>query len=412
MEVSGKKQNKHNEALTYCENCKIHLCGGCGQTHRTARTSSFNIVNSSPSVGAKDPLPTCPEHEKETVKFYCGQHDMIGCVACMISHKECKTAYIPNISEQFLKSEEFFQYKVFSEELKTRFADSMRKTEENTSIVDIACRQALDVVQNIKKEFIDSLEKFEIELRDEVMSFKNANEDKLMNIKSELDQLHKTNLETEALIATLEKENKCNALFFEAKRAEKYMVDCQERLYEISTRNKVKTMLFLPSKDLESLMNKEKIFGIIDIIDLKADSFNTLEYFEKQHIGTVNIHSKEDKKPCYAAGLAFLSNDILAVADKMNQNVKLVDVNQDNIVSEITDVIHKLRMILGYLIVLLSLFKLLNFLLKDVMTLLFEDIPQHFYSKTLRFPLLITSDGPSGRLYDGQFFKPFGTELP
>jgi hypothetical protein len=36
---------------------------------------------------------------------------------------------------------------------------------------------------------------------------------------------------------------------------------------------------------------------------------------------------------------------------------------------------------------------------------------QPFYSWTLRFPLLIISDGPSGRLYDGQFLKPFETEL-
>jgi hypothetical protein len=29
----------------------------------------------------------------------------------------------------------------------------------------------------------------------------------------------------------------------------------------------------------------------------------------------------------------------------------------------------------------------------------------------LRFPLLITFDGLRGRLYDGHFVKPFGTDL-
>jgi hypothetical protein len=64
---------------------------------------------------------------------------------------------------------------------------------------------------------------------------------------------------------------------------------------------------------------------------------------------------------------------------------------------------------------LLSSLKLSNDLFKEALTQLFKAYcilgVQPFYSRALLFPLLITSDGLSGRHCDGQFLKPFWTEL-
>ena len=63
-------------------------------------------------------------------------------------------------------------------------------------------------------------------------------------------------------------------------------------------------------------MCKEKIFGSIEKIVIKAGPLNTPEMGEKQTIGTINILSKDDKRSCQASGLTFLTNYLLAVADK------------------------------------------------------------------------------------------------
>ncbi|XP_045183564.2 uncharacterized protein LOC123542002 [Mercenaria mercenaria] len=187
----------------------------------------------------------------------------------------------------------------------------------------------------MKKEIIACLDKFEHDLEVDAMTYKKTNEDKMIKLKSELDHLQTDTLKTDILISKLKRDKKYNLLFVEGKRAAERILDYHERIYEISTRNCIKDMIYIPTTKLDTILTRENMFGTVVELENELDPCNSTEYLESSELGQINIKSETDKKTCYAIGLAFLSTEQLAVADKANKNLKIVDVSYDRIVSEI-----------------------------------------------------------------------------
>jgi hypothetical protein len=156
--------------------------------------------------------------------------------------------------------------------------------------------------------------------------------DKMTKVQSDLNHLELEMLNTNNVLSKLKNQKKYNSLFVEAKHAAKEMVKYFEKMYEISRKNLVSDMTYIPTK---KHMNDDTIFGNIVIGKPKEKPYSSPEFLDNREITKVNIKSESDKKVCYATGLAFLSPDQLAIADKANKNVKIVDVSHDQIVSHI-----------------------------------------------------------------------------
>ncbi|XP_045183568.1 uncharacterized protein LOC123542005 [Mercenaria mercenaria] len=253
-----------------------------------------------------------------------------------MSHRECEMNYIQESSAQFSESEEYLNLETCLDELKARISEAMNKIKENTLQVENAYRSAMSAVKEMKKKIIDCLKKFEHELEVDAMAYKKTNENKMIELNSGLDDLQTDTLETDILISKLKREKKYNSLFVEGKRAAKRILDYHERIYEISTRNCIKEMIYIPTTELDNILTRENMFGTLVELDNELGPYSATEYLESSELCQINIKSEIDKKTCYATGLAFLSTEQLAVADKANKNVKIVDVSYDKIISEIT----------------------------------------------------------------------------
>ncbi|XP_060578153.1 uncharacterized protein LOC132735237 [Ruditapes philippinarum] len=348
MSVQGRKKNSDDNVVPicckceatkrresvfgYCKNCQIHLCYKCYQCHKTDKSSVYHDMEKTTPIPAKDPLPKCPQHEDEELKYHCRRHDEIGCIACMLSHKSCETDYIPDISVQYASLDEYIDLQVSMQSLNERLSQNLKKVKENLLLSETAFQITTDAIKARKIELIEYINEQEQKVRNEAEAYIKESKDKMAKVQSDLNQLETEMLNTNKVLSNLKKEKRHNLLFIEAKHAAKVTVKHFERMYEISARNLVNDMSYLPTT---KHIKDDTIFGKVVIENLKQRQYSSPELLDNRESTQVNIKSESDKKVCYATGLAFLSADHLAIADKANKNVKIVDVSHDKIVSHI-----------------------------------------------------------------------------
>ena len=99
------------EADGFCQNCQEYLCGTCIKHHRKVILSKHHTIldkanmptNVAPQGIKQLCTETCHQHKLELIKYYCKDHDVVGCRNCMvIDHKTCEVDFIPDIAEEFL----------------------------------------------------------------------------------------------------------------------------------------------------------------------------------------------------------------------------------------------------------------------------------------------------------------------
>jgi hypothetical protein len=77
------------EAVKYCPVCEEHLCTSCTRHHgRLKATRSHTLVNCDASTkGTAATIVTkCRNHPGRDIEMYCGAHDMVYCMKCIIEN--------------------------------------------------------------------------------------------------------------------------------------------------------------------------------------------------------------------------------------------------------------------------------------------------------------------------------------
>ncbi|XP_060603327.1 uncharacterized protein LOC132756309 [Ruditapes philippinarum] len=126
MEVTGKKDFneidgfsckpcEENELLSqadgFCTDCEEYMCTRCFEAHKKFKLNRGHTLAGSDEVHTKwprnDDLEKCEKHRSEIVRFYCVEHEQVGCGDCMIlEHKTCNVEYIEDKAKAFKDSSE------------------------------------------------------------------------------------------------------------------------------------------------------------------------------------------------------------------------------------------------------------------------------------------------------------------
>ncbi|XP_045184694.2 uncharacterized protein LOC123542768 [Mercenaria mercenaria] len=319
----------------YCQNCQENLCDNCIASHHRNHIVNRNSVSLS-AAEASDKLQNCSTHQNEEVNLYCRVHEKFGCATCIkSSHELCEIDFFPEVSEKSVKQDDILSFQKSVKDLKERCADALCEIEENVIDIEEAYANAVSAVEKTRKEITEELDRFERELKEEVTAYKKQNLDAMESLRKAYDEVVKDIADTEKATYTnsLSRNNPYNLLFWKAVAK---VLQYQSKTYELSTRLCVKEECeFQKNTGLKAVLTKENLFGVIKIKATEVGPCNTTEELTKDSVCHINIKGKGDRKTCYATGLAFLSPDRLAVADKANKNVKIVNVSNDKIISEI-----------------------------------------------------------------------------
>jgi hypothetical protein len=77
------------EAVKYCPVCEEYLCTSCTRHHgRQKATRSHTLVNYDASTNgtAVTMVTKCRYHPDRDIEMYCGAHDMVYCMKCIIDN--------------------------------------------------------------------------------------------------------------------------------------------------------------------------------------------------------------------------------------------------------------------------------------------------------------------------------------
>ncbi|XP_060554678.1 uncharacterized protein LOC132715658 [Ruditapes philippinarum] len=369
MEVSGKKENKHQvqisssgssqsckvcqpckadgdslEADGFCQNyCQEYLCKTCIKYHRKVTVSKHHAIldkgnmpkNVEPQTIKQLCTLTCDKHKLEIIKYFCSDHDTVGCGNCMvIDHKACKVEFIPDIADEFINGEEYKSIQARIEKLQTKVDSKKMATETGQKACAEEFVSAIQEIKRFRKEIEDYLNNMEQLILKECERLRKGNENAvtknecfLKTFKSDLDGI------AECLKS---QSKKTTVLFVEAKQTETRLSDLEQDM-----KQNVKTAFteykFVRNTDLNAMVSGSCPLGKLSS---KSSCYNhskecSIAEFEPVYDGEINVHSNTDKQNVIISNMLLLSSDALLCIDRGNNSIKMVDLKQKCISSQI-----------------------------------------------------------------------------
>ncbi|XP_053389352.1 E3 ubiquitin-protein ligase TRIM33-like, partial [Mercenaria mercenaria] len=96
---------QHIQSRGFCVDCQEYLCKNCFAYHKRTKASKHHQLLDKSNMGGhivgNKSLAMCTEkcviHKKEIIKFFCTDHEFLGCTDCItLNHRTCKIDYIPD----------------------------------------------------------------------------------------------------------------------------------------------------------------------------------------------------------------------------------------------------------------------------------------------------------------------------
>ncbi|XP_045198399.2 uncharacterized protein LOC123552725 [Mercenaria mercenaria] len=369
MEVSGKKQfmpksttssigssegpsytcqpcsseGEDTEADGFCQNCQEYLCRTCIRYHRkTTLTKHHDILdkknmpeNVVPQKVKQLCTVTCEKHTLETIKFFCKDHDTVGCGNCMvIDHKACHVDFIPDIAEDFANGKEYKDLLIKLEKLQIKIT-AMKETMENGKQATVEMYTvAVKEIKKFRKEIEVSLDHMEQIMLKECDRLKRENE--LVTRKRE-NYIGLFTSEQDKIQDRLTIQSKQTAdLFVQTKQARSRMNQLEQDMKR-ETNCTLNQYEFQRNRELDAVISRSSHLGkfISQTYKLQLPKGRNIVDFEPVRAGEIYVKSNSDNHDIWISSMIAISPVILLCVDSNNNSVKVVDTENRCLCSQI-----------------------------------------------------------------------------
>ncbi|XP_052781640.1 protein wech-like [Mya arenaria] len=349
----------------FCPVCKEFLCSACARVHRNmklTKSHSLQDKSSMPSSFRTDTeedefKETCECHAKEFIKYYCPNHEALLCGDCVVDNEEHQSCKVKKISQLAKRYKEGAEYKSLTTGIVQMVSDIANFTSYIQSSLKSVGEESLtniNELRNFRHEINQLLDKREKELLENINQKKKKSEMLLNEMKANCQDLKTA---TEKLKAELQAEEvNNNQLFISGTRAVKELVGLQSSLKDIRGRGKVPHSKFSRDPATEQLLSSNTAIGRVDQVasDFAEEVASDLADQQKQPQGPalnqsradlsqsqfsklpdINVHLSSDISGCCLTSMALLPGDRLLLADWDNNLLKLVDTDNNKLVSQV-----------------------------------------------------------------------------
>ncbi|KAL4240083.1 Transcription intermediary factor 1-alpha [Mactra antiquata] len=317
----------------YCQNCSEFFCVECVKAHTKQKISKSHTIlkgdKMPKGIGVEDDQSyvMCDKHPTVGVKFYCLDHDTVGCSECIVNeHGVCnhneRVKLISNMSDKELAS--IADIDAVRDRISDIESDLSKQELSLTSDITFTNTQNTSLVNSIRtcrKDMNIRLDELEIAAWKEVDSMISNNEKTLKDLQDKtLDIKEKVTGTRQNLKA---KENDIRSLFVLVKQAVTTLEEHKKELSTVSNRAKRSQYRFQPSHELNKELANHISLGKLIVMgtsDLSAK-------FQKD----IFIKTDSDTDDCVPAGIGFIGKDKIVVADSNNNVIKVVDLQTGNV---------------------------------------------------------------------------------
>ncbi|XP_052818600.1 E3 ubiquitin-protein ligase TRIM71-like [Mya arenaria] len=353
MEVSGKRHDpdldecstnatiycqpceeggKRAVALGLCQTCEEYMCDPCIEAHTRFKVSRKHIMLSVdkmlsfyPSTKQSDIGETeyCKIHPKEMIKFFCPNHGGLGCGVCVVlKHRTCQVDYIDNVAKDFVIGNEFKELEPTIERSEDILSASISNVNELLDEVENQSKYENARLRKFRAKINTYLDRREQELLDNIRKVRIDDENVLNALKSDCES---AKLGLEAMRAELSSGDiSVNQRYVAARRAEKDIRNILAKNEQMSGLMKATNYRFTKDEDMRRLLESKTGLGTLDVAGefVPVPDLSTVTWK-----GTdINVKTTQDQKTCHISGSAVLSSGLLFLADRNNDNVKLLNV--------------------------------------------------------------------------------------
>ncbi|XP_048750364.2 tripartite motif-containing protein 45-like [Ostrea edulis] len=160
------RDNENDNATGFCFSCTEYLCLVCTKHHRKHLLSrdhtvcQLNEMKSGNIFPESGNIPTCPEHKKETIKFFCNDHQQSSCSMCIgTSHRKCESVDTVEDAATHIKQNGRLDVLLGDvKNLEKKLTEAKSEQEMNVAEIENLVDEIIEKTEREFKELVDHLE--------------------------------------------------------------------------------------------------------------------------------------------------------------------------------------------------------------------------------------------------------------
>ena len=321
-------------AVSYCEECNEYLCKNCHKAHKRLAATRNHAVKESDYLQGNSALKTnvtelqekCSAHPAQVITHFCASHNEICCTQCL-GHKMCNDVKsIADYFDNFDMHQEEKKLKSKMRTLKDDVSKTMTLVQVSLKAIECSHDEAKLRMLEAKRSAFDHIESIYNALGDDLNKIRQKDLETILPYKFKCNAVLFDMNTLESYFSDKTKYSKTQLLFAIRKADAKVDTICHE-LSEIKCNKNLnfRRYRFRPDVDIISLKTNPSTFGKLDV---QNDAIKSAAKHTSLHIKDVN-----DDKNCRITGLTLISSNHLVAADNLNLSVKLIDANENKVIS-------------------------------------------------------------------------------
>ncbi|XP_053390551.1 uncharacterized protein LOC128553429 [Mercenaria mercenaria] len=260
----------HIEAYGYCIDCEDYLCNVCFKSHGKNKASRHHTLLTYDEISTENvsQLKTstctdiCTVHKKESVKFFCSKHKVLGCNDCMtLGHRTCVIQYIPDKCKGISDSLEYKTTVSYLAQELEEINSHIVKVNVKDGIAESMHDQCIKEINNFQTQLNERIDQLRIQIQNDADKIKSKNKEDIQKVVNALHEKKSRLEQAEFDINKHKTANQEGQLFISIKRAQSVLREKERNVSHMSVTNENMLYKFEPSHRLRSILAEPDIFG-------------------------------------------------------------------------------------------------------------------------------------------------------
>ena len=234
------EKNKRLVAEKYCSDCEERLCTECAEWHMRCKAFKSHHVIDLSSVGSRIPPSSkinCEIHTDVQIDYFCNQHDVVCCRACIPdSHSSCKSVLPLDSASKDVRNSSLLSDTLEEQDYMT---ETLQKIEvnrnENLKLLKQKKSLIIKQISAAKSKVLKYLDEIEERLITEVESVQGKHEEKINKEKHDIYQLTSILKDNKQELEFVKKHGSNNQVFLTLRKQITIIQKTDKKIHDMSS---------------------------------------------------------------------------------------------------------------------------------------------------------------------------------
>ncbi|XP_045194838.2 E3 ubiquitin-protein ligase TRIM33-like [Mercenaria mercenaria] len=247
-------------AFGFCVDCQNYLCESCFKCHCIPKpTKKHRLLNTAEMPRKKvseDLSEICKKHEGEAIKYYCKNHNVVGCNSCMLlEHKPCqKICGLNEMAQDVETSQPYIELCNRLERIEESCEKQLANARANAEDSDLFYEKAVDKVEQLRKEMNAHFDLLHERIEKDAGKRRDINVAKMKRLIKTTESVQAEQIQIKEDLEILAETRQRKQLFIALNKSKKQVDSLQKKLSEISKENAVTKYTFKETFDVRGIL--------------------------------------------------------------------------------------------------------------------------------------------------------------